>query len=133
MSTTQSPLDSVMATNDIYNTQFTSIIDSWTQPRCPGSYDGKSEFYDMASRKCLSIPRAAFTPEKMAASASSCGGGKPFKVGLEINGNVRCFDTNTAPASSWYPNQALDTQQVPVRPDDLMNGRGVCGTTQWRR
>jgi len=133
MPTTQSSLDSVMFETDVYNTQFQPIINSWTQPRCPGSYNNKSEFYDMATHKCLSLPRSAFTPEKLAASASACGGGKPFKLGVEIDGKVRCFDTNTAPSSSWYPNQALNTQQIPVRHDDLLDGRGVCGTPNWRR
>lgn len=135
MPTTQSSLDSVMFQRDVYNTHLQPIIDTWTEPRCPGSYNGKSEFYDMATRKCLTLPRTAFTTEKLAASASACGGGKPFKMGIEVDGKMRCFDTNAAPSSSWYTDQSLNTQQIPVRPDDLANGRGVCGckASNWRR
>jgi len=146
MPTTQSYLDAVVYSNDVYKTNFQPVINAFTSPRCPGSYEGKPDYYDMSTNKCHTLPLAAFTEEKLAANSGRCGAGQahggPFKLGIEVDGNLQCFDTNTAPTSSWYPFQALNTQQIPVRPDDINAGGGYCGSSckntgygpsSWRR
>lgn len=141
---TQSYLDASVYANDVYNTTFVPVINAWTQPKAPGVFEGKPQYYDMATNTVYDLNPAEFTPDKLSASSGACGTnqphGGPFRMPVTVGGKMQCMDTNNAPASSWYPDQVLNTQQIPVRPNAINAGGGVCGTcvgygpsSNWRR
>lgn len=111
-----------------YNMNFQNEIDAYAPPRCPGTFEGESQYYDANTKQCVPINPATFSTRRLAGSVSpSCGGnlpgGNPFH--MDIGG--RCYSTNSCPTSSDLSEECLNGQQVVVRENPLVGPGVICG------
>ncbi len=122
----QQHLEASVYSADVYQTNFQPMINAWSSPVCPGTFDGETQYYDVNTGKCINLPRSAFTPEALARGSGKCAAGMPHggPFMMEVNGN--CYRTNDCPTSSYLDDQCLDTQQIPVRPNPFACS-GFCG------
>ena len=110
----QQYLDAMLFDDPSYETNFGPVLASYMPPRCPDTYNGAPQVYDMMQKTCTTLPAAAFSSNVLAMSSGPCGdnfAGGPFLKPID----GQCYSTNDCPVAASYPQSCVNGQNIPVR------------------
>ena len=125
----QDYLSDSMYANKMYdNMNFVREIDAYAPPRCPGTFEGNSQYYDQHTQQCVPLNPRAFSTSNLAGSVTpQCGGSLPGGNPFHMNVGGTCYSTNSCPTSSDLSEECLNGQQVVVRDSPLVGPGAICG------
>jgi hypothetical protein len=111
----QQYLDAMMFDDPSYETNFGPVLAAYMPPKCPNTYNGAPQVYDMAAQTCTTLPTNAFWSKNLAASSGDCSAmaphGGPFLKPID----GQCYSTNDCPVASSYAQACVNAQNIPVR------------------
>jgi hypothetical protein len=111
----QQYLDAMMFDDPSYATNFGPVLAAYMPPKCPNTYNGASQVYDVFQKTCVTLPHSAFNSTNLSMSSGACGvkapHGGPFLQ--PING--QCYTTNECPVASSLAQACVNGQNIPVR------------------
>lgn len=122
-----------------YGTNYGPVLAAWMPPKCPMTFDGKTQVYDVNAKTCKALPRDAFMSDALARSSGACAG-EDYSQGAflkDIDG--KCYRTNDCPVAASYDQSCVDSQNIPVRqvpfsgPGAIINNTYAGNAADWWR
>ena len=111
----QQYLDAMLFEDPSFETNFGPVLAAYMPPKCPDTFNGAAQVYDMKNKTCTEVPVQAFWNKELGMSSGACATeglhGGPFLK--PING--QCYTTNECPVASSYSQACLNGQNIPVR------------------
>lgn len=118
---------------DLYNTSNSPLINDIWSPVCASNYGStvNPQYFDKLSRKCVPLPKEAFSSLAQSMNSGKCNGFQQL-----ING--KCYNTNNCPVYPGISQACLNGENVVVRADPLAgSGPGILingpANNSWQR
>lgn len=122
-----------------YSTTFGPVLAAWMPPKCPLTFDGKSQYYDVQKKTCTALPRDAFMSDALARSSGACASTGPHQGVFMKSIDGKCYTTNDCPVAASYDQSCIDSQNIPVRqvpfsgPGAVINNTYAQNAQDWWR
>jgi len=122
-----------------YSTNFGPVLASWMPPKCPNTFDGKTQVYDVNGKTCTPLPRDAFMSDVLARSSGACASQGPSQGVFLKSIDGKCYDTNECPVAASYDQACVNAQNIPVRqvpfsgPGAIINNAYAGNAADWWR